>query len=246
MAERVAASCDRRNAPVPTQQTGTMTIRSRLSSLLAVLALVLTLTACGEAQPTAKRGDLLQEYFRSGDVKGDFVMGSGEDRLANLASMGSPQDFVASLFSAHACDQPISVFGFTTECQVPAAARTNAGELLQRFVLVKHEDGTLELLRLTLARDAGGSLLLYDAQGGRYPDGLQDFRENNNLLDSADQVLTPEPITTTDGQFQLVVVTGKANGSTWVWWLVGGLGAAVVLGLTTLLLVRARSAATSR
>ncbi|SFB42806.1 hypothetical protein SAMN05216266_11123 [Amycolatopsis marina] len=223
-----------------------MTMRSRLSSLLTVLALALTLTACGEAQPTAERDDLLQEYFRSGDVKGDFVTGSGEDRLANLASMGPPQDFVASLFSAHACDKPILVFGFTTECQVPAAARANADELLQRFVLVKHEDGTLELLRLTLSRDPGGSPLLYDAQGGTYPDGLQDFRENNDLLDSADQVLTPEPITVTDGRFRLVVVTGQANGSTWVWWLVGGLGAVVVVGLATLLLVRARNATTGR
>lgn len=242
----MAESCHGRSAPLPTRQTGAVTNSSRLSSLLAVLALLLTVTACGEVQPTAKRGDLLQEYFRSGDVKGDFVAGSGEDRIANLASMGSPQDFVASLFSAHPCDRPIAVFGFTTECQVPAAARTEGGELLQRFVLVKHEDGGLELLRLTLARGPGGSPVLYDAQGGNYPGGLQDFRENNDLLDGADQVLTPKPLTAAEGQFQLVVVTGQAGGSTWVWWLVGGLGALVVVGLATLLLVRARRAATSR
>lgn len=219
-----------------------MTTHSRLSALLAVLALALTLAACGEVQPTAKRGDLLQEYFRSGDVEGDIVTGSGEDRIANLASMGAPQDFVASLFSAHPCDQPIAVFGFTTECQAPAEARADGGETLQRFVLVKHEDASLELLRLTLARGAGGSPVLYDAEGGRYPGGLQDFRENNDLLDNADQVLAPEPITATDGRFRLVVVTGQAGGSPWVWWLVGGLGAVVVVGLATLLL-RARRAA---
>lgn len=220
-----------------------MTIRSRLSSLFAVLALVLTLAACGEVQPTAERGELLQEYFRSGDVKGDFVTGSGEDRLANLASMGPPQDFVAALFSAHSCDQPVSVFGFTTDCQVPAAAGAESGELFQRFVLVKHEDGSLELLRLTLARDPGGSTVLYDAQGGSYPGGLPDFRENNDLLDSADQVLVPKPLTATDGQFQLVVVTGQTSGSAWMWWLVGGVGVVVVVGLATLLLLRARGAA---
>jgi hypothetical protein len=136
------------------------------------------------------------------------------------------------------------VFGFTTECQVPTATDAESGELLQRFVLVKHEDGSLELLRLTLARKPGGSTVLYDAQGGRYPGGLPDFRENNDLLDRAEQVLVPKPLTATDGQFQLVVVTGQAGGSTWVWWLAGGLGAVIVVGLATLLLLRARSAKT--
>lgn len=216
-----------------------MTARSRISSVLAVLALALTLTACGEAKPTAERGELLQEYFRSGDVKGDFVTGSGEDRLANLASMGSPQNFVSSLFAAHSCGQPISVFRFSTECQVPEAARAAGAELFQRFLLVKHDDGGLELLRLTLAGDPGGSPALFDSQGERYPGGLQDFRENNDLLESTDQVLAPKPLTATDGQFQLVVVTGQAGATAWGWWLVG-VGAVVVLGLATILLLRSR------
>lgn len=223
-----------------------MTIRSHFPSLLVAIALVLTVTACGggEVEPTAERGDLLQEYFRSGDVKGDFVTGSGEDRIANLASMGSPDDFVGALFSAHPCDRPISVFGFTTECEVPDAARTGA-EVLQRFALVKHDDGGLELLRLTVALEPGGPPVLYDAQGGTYPGGLPDFREHNDLLDESDQLLVGQPVTATDGKFELVVVTGQTGGGpAWVWWLVGGLGVVVVLGLVTWLL-RKRRAATS-
>ncbi len=70
-------------------------------------------------------------------------------------------------------------------------------------MLVKHPDGSLELLTLFVAN---GKLI--DATGRTYA-GLDDFRANNDLLSSDDVILAPRNITAVPGEGEIVTVWGK-------------------------------------
>jgi hypothetical protein len=103
-----------------------------------------------------------------------------------------------------------------------------------RVVLVKREDGSLELLTLLVA---AGRLI--DADGKIY-DGLNDFRENNDLLSPDDVMLAPRNLTAVPREGEVVTVYGHTR-SIWHLWALGGI---VVVLLGAALLVALRRATT--
>lgn len=210
--------------------------------LVAVAAsLVLVLPGCGASEE--KPPDLFAEYVRSTDVKNDrFSSGDAgsEDRLANFAARYTPEELQTRLLSAFPCDgdsEP-DVAGAArspTACDLNSAVREAAqdfagadGEIFGRSILVKHEDGSLELITAYVARKADGTAVLIDATGETYRGGLDDFRQHNDLLDSDDWILAPRNVTAVPGEGEIVTVTGHTP-SYWELWVGGGIGAMIVL-----------------
>ncbi|GAB2994198.1 hypothetical protein GCM10023080_070750 [Streptomyces pseudoechinosporeus] len=209
-------------------------LRSAVLTGLVVLA-ALTVPACGSSEPkTPSPGELFGEYIDSTDVKNDPFGNGGtpEDRKANLAAHGTPQQILNGLLSAYPCDT------VEDEDCPSAGSRT-----YQRHVLVKHEDESLELMPLYVTRRSGKAAVLTDSKGESYTGGLDDFRRHNDLLGTGDLVLTPRAITSTSGS-KLVVVSGHTDTDTWHPWLIGGAVTVVVLatgGLATREVIRHRS-----
>ncbi|MFF5987186.1 hypothetical protein [Prauserella flavalba] len=200
--------------------------------LAAVMtALALTLPACGAAEP-GEPPDVFMEYARSGDVENDRFPtdSSGEDRLANFAASYTPEQLQTVLLSAFPCAE-------SEECR-PNARVTQArndfagagGELFGRSIVARYEDGSLELVTLYVARRADGAALLIDSEGGTY-DGLEDFRDDNDLFGTGDWILAPQDLTAVPGEGRIVTVTGKLP-VRWQPWVFGGAGAVVVLAGT--------------
>lgn len=187
--------------------------------------------------------DLFLEYARSTDVKNDRFPtddASSGDRLANFAAHGSPEQVRNLLFRAFDCelaggDFPIS----RCELGVPVrkAAEDFGGKPHGRTIVVRHADGSIELVTLYVLVD-GDRTALVDPDGQTYA-GLEDFRANNDLLDSDDQVLTLREITSVPGEGEFVVVTGHTE-PTWQWWLLGAAGGLVLLAAAGLLTRRVR------
>ncbi|KAB8165758.1 hypothetical protein FH609_015220 [Streptomyces sp. 3MP-14] len=201
----------------------------RSAAMTAAALAALMLTSCGSGEPEIpEREELFQEYLESTDVVNDPLDSGGgttEDRLANFAAYGTPQQTFNRLLSPSPC-------GADSDC--PAEAD------LQRSILVKHEDESLEVLTVYFGE---GTDTLIDSTGESYTGGLDDFRENNNLLDADDVILAPSDITSTTGS-DIVVVTGHTGSDTWRTWATGGVIAAVVLGfggLIALLITRRRA-----
>jgi hypothetical protein len=199
---------------------------------LVVLA-ALTVPACGSSESeTPSPTELFQEYIESTDVKNDPFGngGSPEDRKANLAAHGSPQQILNGLLAEVPCDT-------VEEEECPSAGSgTN-----QRHVLVKHEDGSLELMPLYVTRRSGKAAVLTDSKGETYTGGLEDFRQHNDLLSTDDLILTPRAITSTSGS-RLAVVSGHTDTSRP--WLIGGAAAVVAVvagGLATRYVILRRS-----
>lgn len=188
-----------------------------------LVAIALLLPACGSAEPPTEDQDLFWEYARSGDVKNDRfpTEESGEDRVANFASRYSRDEMQSILLSAFPCEEPV----FGGECDLTGAVGEAAGdeEVYGRSILVKHEDDSLELLTLYVA---GGVLI--DSTGETYG-SLDEFRENNDLLDSSDLILAPQDITSTGGSSEVVRVSGAIE-TNWLPWILGGTGVLLVLG----------------
>lgn len=93
-----------------------------------VLALSLSLSSCGSSDEPPPDVDLFYEYARSGDVINDpYPGGSGEDRVANFASMGSAQALQSSLLSAKECADDCHPGGARGRQRRTSAARSTSG-----------------------------------------------------------------------------------------------------------------------
>ncbi|MEU6714185.1 hypothetical protein ABZ897_22185 [Nonomuraea sp. NPDC046802] len=201
-----------------------------------LLALALALTGCGSATPPPSVSALFGEYARSTAVKGDKFRGeTSEDRLAQFASEGTPDQVLEAMMAARPCDHdclPDSPVKDTVTSFASAG-----GESFKRDILVKRHDGRLELMTLYIAHTAGGkNAALIDPGGRHYTGGLNDFRENNELLGSEDWILTHDDITGTSGKGKVVVVSGSTR-SPWSPGLIALLGlggVALIIGVTYL------------
>lgn len=194
--------------------------RGVIAAVLAGAALLLA--GCGSAEPP-EDVDLFQEYLHSSDVVHDPLPGAGmspEDRIANFAAYGPPESVLGSLLGATEC---------TDECDASKATRAAAedlgGTLYERHVLVKHEDGGLEVVPLYVASKSADDGVLIDDDGTTYT-GLDDFRDNNDTFTSDDLVLVPENVTKVPGEGKIATVYGHTATNP-LPWVVGG---AVLLG----------------
>jgi hypothetical protein len=193
--------------------------------MLAAVVLALSLAACSSSKEPPKDVDLFYEYARSGDVVNDpFPGGSGEDRVANFASMGPPEAIQGSLLAAKECAADCHAGGATR-----AAAKDFGGTLYERLILVKHGDGQLELVPLYVAQKSKTDALLIDAQGGTYRD-LADFRDNNDVLTAEDLVMLPEKLTAVPGEGRIVTVYGQTSTNPVPWFLGGGVVIVLLVG----------------
>jgi hypothetical protein len=209
-----------------------------LRGMFVAVVAALSLSGCAsQPEEPPEDVDLFREYARSGDVENDPFggTGSGEDRLANFASQGTPAQIMTQLLAATECAAECDAGGATR-----AAAKEFGGSLYQRLVLVKHPDGAMEMVPLYVAQRSKDDAVLIDARGQTYQD-LTDFRENNDVLAAEDLVLAPEKITSVPGEGRIATVYGQTGGTNWLPWLLGGAGALVLLVVA--LVVRRRLAA---
>ena len=218
----------------------------RILAGLLIAAAALATSACGAEEGPDPAPDLFREYVWSTDVDEDRLpsAGSADDRVAHIAAYYSIDDLRSLVFSTFKCDygadDQTSGQLFDTRCETPDRVRSavanvddgSENDISARVLVVKHEDGSLELLTLYLA-----SGKVFDTSGEPY-EGLDDFRENNGLLDAGDLVLAPRDLTALSGGGELVVVYGHTPTYGWVWWSLGGV--VIVVGLFVVFVVRAR------
>jgi hypothetical protein len=195
----------------------------------AVLSAVLLLASgCGSPGSV---DDLFGEYVRSTSVANDPYGSPGatsEDRLAQFASMGTPQAVLKSLLIAHRCE---SGEGTSDTGHAPLGD----GYLYCRRLLVKHGDGTLALVTVYVIQENGKPNSLLDADGRIYTD-LSDFRGRNELFNGDDTILTFKDITAVPGQGEIVTVSGHTAS---IWLRLGRVGLAVLVVVVVLVAVAA-------
>ncbi|GIJ44327.1 hypothetical protein Val02_12130 [Virgisporangium aliadipatigenens] len=205
--------------------------------MVVLLAVLMTATGCAPTEPSLSEGEMWQAYIRSSDVKNDRLPTPGraaEDRMAHLASLGTPAQILGGLLRTFECER-------VETCELTAPVRRAAGgeAPLGRSVLVKHgDDGSLELATLFVTRGDDGNRLI-DANGDTYT-GLQDFREHNDLFTAEDTLLTLRDITSVPGSGGTVVVTGHTPSRTW-WWIGGGAALVLVLFIAAAMVQPIRS-----
>jgi hypothetical protein len=194
--------------------------RGVIAAVLAWAALLLA--GCGSAEPP-EDVDLFREYLHSSDVVHDPLPGAGmspEDRIATFAAYGPRESVLGALLGATEC---------ADECDASKATRAAAddvgGALYERHVLVKHEDGGLEVVPLYVASTSADDGVLIDDGGTTYT-GLDDFRDNNDIFTSGDLVLLPENLTRVPGEGKIATVYGRTTTNP-LPWVAGG---AVLLG----------------
>lgn len=217
-----------------------------------VLVAVLLAAGCGQAEPSVTSGQLMREYASAAaPVKNDRFGpsgsgGSGADRMANFAAYyGTPEQLAAALFVAYECedgdDSVANPCRLSSDVTEAAREFTGTGDRPHaRSLLVKHADGSLELVTVYIARRPGGEARLIDANGDTYTD-LADFRSGNDLLGQDDTVLTLRDVTSVPGQGEYVVVTGHTAP---VWpWVASGAAAVTLVVLIALTVIRRRRAA---
>ncbi|ROT32794.1 hypothetical protein [Micromonospora sp. HM5-17] len=188
-------------------------------------SVALLVSGCGAGEP-AEKPNLLLEYARAATVTNDKhpqfrTASTPEDRLANVAAHYSPEQIQYDLLAATRCDEEDG-------CRPPGAVHRAAddfagpdGTLYQRSILVKREDGSLEVLDVYVARKPDDGALLIDNTGDTYED-LEDFREHNDLLGSDDWIYAPVNITSVPGDGEVVTVSGHTP-FRWQPWAVGGI-----------------------
>ncbi|MGA4837815.1 hypothetical protein [Streptomyces sp. G45] len=201
-----------------------------ITGLMALAALgAPTVSACDSSEPEPPSlTSLFRDYVESTDVKNDPYPaegGSVADRKAAFAAQGDPQQLLNRLLSAYPCH--------TAEDK---RCPHSDGTFYRRNVLVKHGDGTLEVIALYVTDRPGRRDLLTDSSDRTYTGGLEDFRRHNDLLDSDDMMLAPTDLTNTKGG-KLTVVSGHTDDDPSRAWLIGG---AVTLGGLVLVGVAAR------
>jgi hypothetical protein len=153
--------------------------------------------------------------------------------------MGPPEAIIGSLFYPAPCADA-DLEQCTPSSAAYAAIEDFAGsdpEFFMRFILVRYEDETLELMPLYVARDSGGDAALIDTEGERY-ESLDDFRQRNDLLEYGDWIMTANDITDVEGEIDVVTVTGRTTPA-WMPWLIGA-GAAALLVIAVAIVVRRR------
>ncbi|MFI5952197.1 hypothetical protein [Cryptosporangium sp. NPDC051539] len=222
-----------------------------LVALVMALAALTSVAGCASAEPSASPGELFQEYLQASEVRHDRLPRAGDssaDRLANFLSMGTPDQLAGALMRTYDCGEGDSSSATAPNpCDlsgpVGRAATGFAGagaKPLGRSLLVKHDDGTLELVTVYVVRKAGGAARLIDQNGDTYTD-LEDFRSRNDVLDHDDTVLTLRDVTSVPGAGDLVVVSGH-TAAVWPWWLAGGVAALVLAGAVSVVVRRRRAA----
>lgn len=206
-----------------------------MRKLLTVLALGLALTGCAAKDAPDPKPNLLGEYVRATDVRNDRVpsVGSGADRMANIAAHYDVEQFTSRLLSAFPCTEGAGGGLFDTSCDLNSQVTAQAdGEIHGRVILVKHDDESLELLTVFVS---GGRLI--DSTGRTYT-SLEDFRADNELLSSDDVIMAPREILKVPGEGEIVTVYGH-TGVDWTPWLVAA-GGLVVLVVVVAVVVRRR------
>lgn len=208
---------------------------------LVVLA-VLMVSACGSAKPLVSPDELFMEYAQSTHVKNDLLANgatTGKDRLASLAAYYSGGELRGVLLFAYECGGNEKVPSWHEErCRSNDAVgrAASGGTLFARSVIVKHGDGSLELVTLFVARSPGRSVLV-DPTGRTYTD-LENFRATNQLFSADDTLLTARDIASAPGESDLVTVTGRTS-PTWYWWVLGGV-LVVMIAVGTIAVVAGR------
>jgi hypothetical protein len=181
-----------------------------------------------------------------------------EDRLANFAAHYTADQLQTALLSAYPCARPGERVGLdplmpvtgsrqcVAEEAVVKAAEDFAGRsanVYGRSIVVRHRDGSLELMWLYVVHKPDNTAALIDATGETYGPDLDDFRQHNDVLDASDLILAPRNITSVPGEGE-IVVSGRTT-PTWQLWLLGGLGATIVLAagfsITRRLIARRRN-----
>ncbi|MFI0482771.1 hypothetical protein [Actinomadura sp. 9N215] len=212
--------------------TGAFSKVARASAVrVAVVgSLALPVAACGlESPPTTS--EIFGEYVRSTEVVGDeFQSANSPDRMANFASLGSPQVLIGTLMAPRPCGK--------SSCALPwrqggakaspgpgldaaqAFAGTN-GKVYERKILVKRDNGKLELISLYLALKADGTNAIVDSKGEPHTGGLDGFRKNNDVFGSGDHMLVTRDITALSGKSEIVVLSAHTSPNRRPW-LVGG------------------------
>lgn len=218
-----------------------------------VASIPLIMGCAGEEAAPSDDEDLFREYVRSPDVENDRFGDFGEttdDRLAQFAAYGTPQQVLSLLLSPFPCESGDdqgdgSGASAETACDlnggVQEAAQSFAGtdaQIYGRSIIVKHDDDQLELLTLYVVEGPDGTNALIDGNGDTYTEGLRDFRENNDVLEASDLILAPRDITAVDGGSEIVTVSGHtASSRPWLLPTILGLG---ILPIAALALDRRR------
>ena len=157
---------------------------TRVGAIGAVV-IALMLSGCGSTTPPTTPGELFREYASSTDVKNDRVLnfGSGDDRLANFAAHYTADQLQTALLSAYPCARPGERVGLdplmpvtgSRQCvadeAVVKAAEDFAGRsanVYGRSVVVRHRDGSLELMWLYVVHKPDNTAALIDAAGETY------------------------------------------------------------------------------
>ncbi|MGC4939731.1 hypothetical protein [Kribbella sp. DT2] len=81
--------------------------------------MVLAAAGCAGGEAPDPAPDVFGEYTRSGSVVDDRFpsAGSGDDRVANFAAMGTPEQIQSRLLAAFPCsDSSSEASGFDTSC----------------------------------------------------------------------------------------------------------------------------------
>jgi len=205
-------------------------------------ALLMALAACGSSTPDPSV-NLFGEYVKDTNVAHDRMgagSGSGDDRMANFAAYYSVDELKCRLLCAFRCAASGSRGGdgFDAGCDLTEAAGgalrdlgASMPDLQARVLLVKHDNGSLDLVTVYLANSR-----VIDAAGGVFA-SLDDFRAHNGVLSSSDIMPAPRDLTSTSGDTQLVTVYGHTPSQWWPW-VVGLL--MVLVGLLVLLIRRKR------
>jgi hypothetical protein len=195
----------------------------------AVLSTLLVLASgCGSPESA---DDLFGEYVRSTSVANDPYGNPGAtsaDRLAQFASMGTPQEVLTGLLTAHPCE---AGEGSADTGHAPLDERY----LYCRRLLVKHHDGTLALVTVYISQETGKPNSLVDGDGRTYTN-LSDFRRRNDVFGADDTILTFKDITSVPGQGEFVTVSGHTAS---IWRRLGEIGVALLVVVVVLVAVAA-------
>lgn len=220
---------------------------------VAVAALtVLAASATAGCGSSGGKPDLMKEYLEASEVGNDTFRGEGENSeevKAALAVAAESEDVSttevvrAVILWAYSCDTyyngpryPSCSPGGEADEAIADAAGSD-GTTHARSLLVKRDNGSLELVTVYVVRGDTKDAVLIDTTGRTYTGGLADFRANNELLDADDWMLAPADITEIPEpdeiplELKTVTVPGHTPG-TWGWWAAGaGIVLLLLLGV---------------
>jgi hypothetical protein len=213
----------------------------RTPLLILIVLFGFIAAGCGSADEDPP--DLFAEYAESADVVNDpFPTDSCcQDRQAQLAAIGGPETILSTLLSHHRCGREEPPFCDLKPSQRQAASDFAGDDaaIYVRGILVKDDDGTLEVMTLYVAENDEGDRVLIDWLGQTYDGGLSDFQANNGYLNDDDWILTVEEPTEWSDDSQIITVPGKTT-ATWIRWAIGIGIAAAAAAVAVAVVVRIR------